>query len=131
LIIITQTIGTDCGWDEPKNARAAGIEIDVAKLPLSDVPHVLATDEDHHGELFIHLVTNANQIDADSCVGFNLAWTAIEQGHEVTIFFDSWAAYNIKNGDYWEKYTVPKGLTKVVAENVGHDLASTRGYIRF
>ena len=72
--------------------------------------------------LLVHMVVDANKNDADACVGFNLAWVAVEQGQPVEMLFDSWAGYNVKKGDFWEQFRVPSRYRQIIIDAVGHDI---------
>ena len=72
--------------------------------------------------LLFHLVTDANTNDANACVAFNLAWVAVEKGLKVEMLFDSWAGYNIKEGDFWGKYQVPKHYRQLVVDAIGKEI---------
>ena len=72
--------------------------------------------------LLVHMVTDANKNDADACIAFNIAWVAVEKGFPVEMLFDSWAAYNIKRGDFWSRFKVPHSYRKLVITSIGKDI---------
>lgn len=84
-------------------------------------------DEGDSRPLLLHLRADANKNDADPCIAFNLAWVAVEKGQEVEMLFDSWAAYNVKEKDFWARYPVPIAYKRIVENEVGDSVEWKEG----
>ena len=49
-----------------------------------------------------HVKTSLDKDDAQICVVPNVAWAALNKGHEVILMFDGSAVTSVKKGGFWD-----------------------------
>jgi len=85
--------------------RSLQVELSVTVITLalfiSFWAHPVSAKETTKGKVLIHMKTSLAEDDAQICAVPNVAWAALNAGHEVTILVDASAVTSITRGFGW------------------------------